>query len=123
MIPKKKHEEANIIISDVANGDKNNNGTSPMEILETIETLEEGIVSRKGSNADSMEINYDTNEMNFDTKKNANLINQVWERFILFTPFLPLNLSCNRPRYQVQISRRTTQQDGGEHILLYKEAT
>ena len=77
MIPK-KHEDADIIISDVANGDKNNNGTSPMEILETIETLEEGIVSRKGSNDDTTELHFvDNKEMNFDTKKNTNLINQV----------------------------------------------
>ena len=77
MIPK-KHEDADIIISDVANGDKNNNGTSPMEILETIETLEEGIVSRKGSNDDTTELQLvDNKEMNFDTKKNTNLINQV----------------------------------------------
>ena len=85
MIPK-KHEDADIIISDVANGDKNNNGTSPMEIVETIETLEEGIVTRKGPNEDTLEINVvDTKEMNVDVKKNTNLINQVWERFILFT--------------------------------------
>ena len=85
MIPK-KHEDADIIISDVANGDKNNNGTSPMEIVETIETLEEGIVTRKGPNEDTLEINVvDTKEMNLDVKKNTNLINQVWERFILFT--------------------------------------
>lgn len=77
MIPK-KHEDADIIILDVANGDKNNNGTSPMEILETIETLEEGIVSRKGSNDDTTELNLiDNKEMNFDTMKNTNLINQV----------------------------------------------
>lgn len=77
MIPK-KHEDADIIILDVANGDKNNNGTSPMEILETIETLEEGIVSRKGSNDDTTELNLiDNKEMNFDTVKNTNLINQV----------------------------------------------